>query len=184
MEVAERVPGVTVMYDDWQKLNKRSEKLRKPCENNKGPDKPDLFPMGEFPLLFVLLQSSGTLRRKFTSNLRDSADLVIGCVVPLKELDFDGLDNVVRIEWAKAILTRFLNIYEASGMFEPLPDDIKYFDVYNLFTSHLTGVYINITARETLGECLPMLPEYGKPIDPKEWVRDCNQCPPDVIKTP
>lgn len=179
-QVAERIPGVTFMYDDWNTLNVRANALRKPCEQNASPEK-EIFTFDGFPLLFVLLQSTGTLRRRFTSNMRDAGNFLIGVVVPMdsKEYDFDGMNNVVRVEWAKSILTQFLNLYEGSGMFRPLPDDIPYFDVYKLFDSRTTGVYVNVLVDEQVGNCLPTLPEYPlEPIDPTQWYRDCLDCPP------
>lgn len=182
-QVALRIPGVTFMYDDWNTLNVRANKLRKPCENNPS-SKEEIFKFDGFPLLFALLQSNGTLRRRFTSNMRDAGNFLIGVVVPMdsNEYDFDGMNNVVRVEWAKAILTQFLDLYESSNMFRPLPDDIPYFDVYKLFDSRTTGVYVNIVVDEQVGKCLPVLPEYPlEPIDPTKWVRDCEECPPNMI---
>lgn len=183
-QIASRIPGIKFMYDDWNVLNNRVNKLRKACDPAKENELQDVlfFSEGEFPLLFVLLQATGTFERSKTNNMRDWANLTIGVVVPHKEYDFSGMENVVRVEWAKDILTTFLNLYEASGMFYPLPNTLNYQNLYQLFDAHTTGLYVTFQAQEVIGSCLPILPDYGEPIVPDEWKRNCDECPPIMEK--
>lgn len=183
-EVHSRIPDCSFMYDDWSRLNLRSEELLKPCDkqsNNlafnfgQSPDR-------TFPLMFVLLRASGEFCLK-NGNARDYQNLTIGFVTPAESPDFDGLENEDRIEWCKDIARRFFSLYAKSGMFEALPERLPYKDVYNLFDSTVTGIYFELQVQETLGVCQLPLEVYPDPINPAQYVRDCSVCPPAIKET-
>lgn len=179
-QLADRMPDVSFMYDDYTRLNLMADKLRKPCEANLRADQYDLSLKDEFPLMFVILRSSGTFNRR-NGNVRDYQNLQVGFVTPALDADFDGLENDGRIEWMKAIAKRFFQLYEKSGMFEYLPASIPYQDIYNLFDATVTGVYFELQVQETGGICTLPLEVYPEPIDPTQWKRDCTTCPPTAV---
>lgn len=179
IQIHQRLPDCSFMYDDWSRLNYRADELHKPCEVNKRGDAFESLLPDQFPLMFVLLRASGRFNRR-NGNVRDYQNLTIGFVT-IAELDFDSLENDRRIEWMKSIAKRFFTLYDKSGMFERLPEDIQYSDVYNMFDANVTGIQFEIQAQETNGVCTLPLTVFPEPIDPNDYVRDCSVFPPVII---
>lgn len=147
--VVETIGGLSFMYDDWNRVNKRADML---VRSNEPVSPDDTQAEGRLPSCFVILPASGQFDTR-AANYRDAPDLQI-CFCIDSELDFDGLQNDTLVEQMKLKCKQFIAAYNDSGMFEPLPDLIDYRPLYDILEANLTGVYINIRAFEVAGYCV------------------------------
>lgn len=140
---------VPCLFDDWNRLNKETSKLRKSIEDHDY----------KFPAVYIVIPSQGTIDTRF-GRYRETTQLNINFVIEtLERADFDGIENESRIEQMKQLAIRFLHFFNQSDFFESLPDTIEFRNLYMITDNSLTGVSITILAKELIGTCFDEIEE-------------------------
>lgn len=135
------------IYEDVSRLNARLDGYRK--EEEKG-DKPG------FPVAFMLVYPTGTFRQT-RGVVPDCPAVKVGFITDAP-LDFCGLPNERRVHRMKQLARRFLDEYEASGMFAPLVWPVSYEVLVDAFDCNATGVMLSFVAAERSGPCSGTIP--------------------------
>lgn len=134
---------VPCLYNDWNRLNKDTDKLSKSI-SDKDP---------KFPAVYIVIPAQGSVDSRF-GRYRQSSILTINFLIEtLERADFDGVENESRIEAMKYLAIRFLYHFENSRLFEPLADIIDFRNLYMVTDNSLTGVSITIPVKELEGIC-------------------------------
>lgn len=134
---------VPCLYNDWNRLNKDTDKLSKSI-SDKDP---------KFPAVYIVIPAQGSVDSRF-GRYRQSSILTINFLIEtLERADFDGIENESRIEQMKYLAIRFLYHFEKSRLFEPLGDIIDFRNLYMITDNSLTGVSITIPVKELEGIC-------------------------------
>lgn len=150
---------VPCLYNDWNRLNKDTDKLSKSI-SDKDP---------KFPAVYIVIPAQGSVDSRF-GRYRQSSILTINFVIEtLERADFDGVENESRIEAMKYLAIRFLYHFEKSRLFEPLTDIIDFRNLYMVTDNSLTGVSITIPVKELEGICFDDVEEEEeeKEIEPE-----------------
>lgn len=134
---------VPCLYNDWNRLNKDTDKLSKSI-SEKHP---------KLPAVYIVIPAQGSVDSKF-GRYRQSSILTINFLIEtLERADFDGIENESRIEKMKYLAIRFLYHFEKSRLFEPLTDIVDFRNLYMVTDNSLTGVSITIPVKELEGIC-------------------------------
>lgn len=134
---------VPCLYNDWNRLNKDTDKLSKSI-SDKDP---------KFPAVYIVIPAQGSVDSRF-GRYRQSSILTINFLIEtLERADFDGVENESRIEAMKYLAIRFLYHFEKSRLFEPLTDIVDFRNLYMITDNSLTGVSITIPVKELEGIC-------------------------------
>lgn len=137
--IADTMGNVNYIYDGWGLVNLRADKM-------------------ETPLMVNILPVTGAYHvagRRIT----ESADCLIG-FLDKTEFDFDGVENDAIIEKCKKLALEFIMTLNASGLFEPISEDVPMSIEYNLLDVNLTGVILTLRLQEKEGVVMC----FGKPI--------------------
>ena len=102
------------------------------------------------PFILALVPVAGTIRRK-NGRTRNRETIMIGFFDKVRK-DASSEDNAQVYNAMRELATSFISKIEASGLFEPLPDDIQYQPWVEKFSDIVTGVVVTLDL-ETVGAC-------------------------------
>lgn len=146
---------VPCLYNDWNRLNKDTDKLSKSI-SDKNP---------KLPAVYIVIPAQGSVDSRF-GRYRQSSILTINFLIEtLERADFDGVENESRIEKMKHLAIRFLYHFEKSRLFEPLTDIVDFRNLYMVTDNSLTGVSITIPVKELEGICFDDVENEEEEID-------------------
>ena len=128
--VAEKLEGVTELFDNWATANVRLDKLPLPASIN-------------------LLPISGKFVISRTQ-LRDSPNCMIAFADKAK-FDFDGVENDEVIERCKGYAVQFIRELNRSELFEWVSDEVPYSVFYDKLDVNVTGIVIELKLKEVQG---------------------------------
>lgn len=102
------------------------------------------------PFIIALVPVAGTIRRK-NGRTRNRETMMIGFFDKVLK-GASSEDNARVYNAMRELATSFISTIEASGLFEPLPDDIQYQPWVEKFSDIVTGVVVTLEL-ETVGAC-------------------------------
>lgn len=102
------------------------------------------------PFIIALVPVAGTIRRK-NGRTRNRETMMIGFFDKVRK-DASSKDNAKVYNAMRELAQSFISTIEASGLFEPLPDDIQYQPWVEKFSDIVTGVVVTLDL-ETVGAC-------------------------------
>lgn len=117
--VAEKLEGVTYLFDNWATANVRLDKM-------------------PLPAIINLLPISGKFVISRTQ-LRDSPNCMIAFADKTK-FDFDGVENEEVIERCKGYAVQFIRELNRSELFEWVSDEVPYSVFYDKLDVNVTGI--------------------------------------------
>ena len=128
--VAEKLEGVTYLFDNWATANVRLDKM-------------------PLPAIINLLPISGKFVISRTQ-LRDSPNCMIAFADKTK-FDFDGVENEEVIERCKGHAVQFIRELNRSELFEWVSDEVPYSVFYDKLDVNVTGIVIELKLKEVQG---------------------------------
>lgn len=128
--IAEKLEGVTYLFDNWVTANVRLDKM-------------------PLPAIINLLPASGKFVISRTQ-LRDCPNCMIA-FVDKTAFDFDGVENDEVIERCKGYAVQFIRELNRSGLFEWVSDEVPYFVFYDKLDVNVTGIVIELKLKEVQG---------------------------------
>lgn len=129
-EIYRELDGLSFVCDNWSKVNKTKT----------------LSTQATLPAMVVLERAAGTFHNA-NANFRDYHNLVIGFIAD-PAYQSDGIENSAVLEHLKAQAEQFIKLYNSCGLFEPLPVDIVYTDVFALLGETAQGITFEISVRK------------------------------------
>lgn len=102
------------------------------------------------PFILALVPVAGTIRRK-NGRMRNRETMMVGFFDKVPR-GASGEDNAEVYNRMRELATAFVKKVEASGVFEPLPNDISYQPWVEKFTDIVSGVVVTLEL-ETRGAC-------------------------------
>lgn len=102
------------------------------------------------PFIMTLVPVRGTIRRK-NGRKRNSESLLIGFFDKVQR-GASGEDNEKVYNRMRELAESFIEAVDASGMFEPLPEEVEYQPWVEKFTDIVTGVVVTLNLT-TVGRC-------------------------------
>lgn len=128
--VAEKLKGITYLFDNWATANVRLDKM-------------------PLPAIINLLPVSGKFIISRTQ-LRDCPNCMIA-FADKTEFDFDGKENDAIIERCKEHAVNFIRELNKSGLFEWVSDEVPYSIFYDKLDVNVTGIVIELKLKEVQG---------------------------------
>ena len=139
--IAEKLEGVTYLFDNWVTANVRLDKM-------------------PLPAIINLLPASGKFVISRTQ-LRDCPNCMIA-FVDKTAFDFDGVENDEVIERCKGYAVQFIRELNRSsemcirdrnrsGLFEWVSDEVPYSVFYDKLDVNVTGIVIELKLKEVQG---------------------------------
>ena len=128
--VAEKLKGITYLFDNWATANVRLDKM-------------------PLPAIINLLPVSGKFIISRTQ-LRDCPNCMIA-FADKTEFDFDGKENDTIIERCKEHAVNFIRELNKSGLFEWVSDEVPYSIFYDKLDVNATGIVIELKLKEVQG---------------------------------
>ena len=128
--VAEKLKGITYLFDNWATANVRLDKM-------------------PLPAIINLLPVSGKFIISRTQ-LRDFPNCMIA-FADKTEFDFDGKENDTIIERCKEHAVNFIRELNKSGLFEWVSDEVPYSIFYDKLDVNVTGIVIELKLKEVQG---------------------------------
>lgn len=128
--VAEKLKGITYLFDNWATANVRLDKM-------------------PLPAIINLLPVSGKFIISRTQ-LRDCPNCMIA-FADKTEFDFDGKENDTKRERCKEHAVNFIRELNKSGLFEWVSDEVPYSIFYDKLDVNVTGIVIELKLKEVQG---------------------------------
>ncbi|MCD8093939.1 MAG: hypothetical protein LUF01_14390 [Bacteroides sp.] len=128
--IAEKLKGITYLFDNWATANIRLDKM-------------------PFPAIINLLPVSGKFVISRTQ-LRDCPNCMIA-FADKTMFDFDGVENDAIIERCKEYAESFILELNKSGLFEWVSDEVPYSVFYDKLDVNVTGIVIELKLKEAQG---------------------------------
>ena len=128
--VAEKMKGITYLFDNWATANVRLDKM-------------------PLPAIINLLPVSGKFVISRTQ-LRDCPNCMIA-FADKASFDFDGVENDAIIERCKEYAVTFISELNKSGLFEWMSDEVPYSIFYDKLDVNITGIMIELKLKEVQG---------------------------------
>lgn len=128
--VAEKLKGITYLFDNWATANVRLDKM-------------------PLPAIINLLPVSGKFIISRTQ-LRDCPNCMIA-FADKTEFDFDGKENDTEAERCKEHAVNFIRELNKSGLFEWVSDEVPYSIFYDKLDVNVTGIVIELKLKEVQG---------------------------------
>lgn len=128
--VAEKMKGITYLFDNWATANVRLDKM-------------------PLPAIINLLPVSGKFAISRTQ-LRDCPNCMIA-FADKASFDFDGVENDAIIERCKEYAVTFISELNKSGLFEWMSDEVPYSIFYDKLDVNITGIMIELKLKEVQG---------------------------------
>ena len=123
--VAEKLEGVTYLFDNWATANVRLDKMPLPA----------------------IISGKFVISR---TQLRDSPNCMIAFADKAK-FDFDGVENDEVIERCKGYAVQFIRELNRSELFEWVSDEVPYSVFYDKLDVNVTGIVIELKLKEVQG---------------------------------
>ena len=121
--VAEKMKGITYLFDNWATANVRLDKM-------------------PLPAIINLLPVSGKFAISRTQ-LRDCPNCMIA-FADKASFDFDGVENDAIIERCKEYAVTFIRELNKSGLFEWMNDEVPYSIFYDKLDVNITGIMLSL----------------------------------------
>ena len=128
--VAEKLEGVTYLFDNWATANVRLDKM-------------------PLPAIINLLPVSGKIILSRTQ-LRDCPN----CMIAFADktwYDFDGVENDEVFERCIGYAVQFIRELNRSELFEWVSDEVPYSVFYDKLDVNVTGIVIELKLKEVQG---------------------------------
>ncbi len=131
--VAEQVPGLTYVFENWTKADIRIERM-------------------ELPAVVYLLPVSGTLQFK-NNQVKDQPNCMFA-FLDKSARDSNGVEYDTVIDRCKALAMEFIVKLNESGLFEPIDGDINYSVSLDKLSSIVSGIIVPLKLKELRGVCI------------------------------
>lgn len=139
MRITEQIAlelGAVYMYDTWERINLRADKLK----------------IGDV-LVGELLPTSGMIDTSFAPVVREQRNTSIVFMTHC-DLDFEGASVGLIIDDMLALAKRYLVRLDASLVFEPVGNDVEWQVLIDRLDANMAGVALSLTLKENQGECV------------------------------
>lgn len=123
--------GIAYSFNDWSRFNVEAD-------------------MGDFPCGVLVAPASGTLHRN--NGVMRNAPSYLLAFLDLTDFDFDTTENNTIVERCLGYAKEFIARVSASEVIS-IEGDVDYRVVYDLLDVNCTGVTIDLTIAEVVGEC-------------------------------
>lgn len=139
MRITEQIAlelGAVYMYDTWERINLRADKLK----------------IGDV-LVGELLPTGGMIDTSFAPVVREQRNTSIVFMTHC-DLDFEGASVGLIIDDMLALAKRFLVRLDASLVFEPVGNDVEWQVLIDRLDANMAGVALSLTLKDNQGECV------------------------------
>lgn len=146
--------GCAYIYDDYGRINLRADKV----------------PVGK-DIICEILPPTGTINTKLAPQAKVTKEVIFAFLRHI-DLDFHGDDAGNAIDAMLELAKEFIIRLDASGEYEPQPDEVTWNAVLDFLDANMAGVRVTLELVPIVGDCVDFDNETTTSTFAQDYIRN------------